>query len=35
MIANPNDKNYRFNPIVSPIKHLRQHGYTILDTSEG
>jgi len=34
MVANPNIWPYDFKPIQAPVKHLRHHSYTLIDTSE-
>ena len=33
-VANPRERNYQLRPIEIPNKKIREHGYTVLDTSE-
>lgn len=34
MVANPNDPNYKFSEATLPMRRLKDHSYTILDSSE-
>ena len=35
MVSNTNNEKFEFKEIILPYKKFKDHGYQILDTSEG